>query len=29
MTWKVMQGDIREQFMLIPKKSAQCVVTSP
>ncbi len=27
--WKVMQGDVREQLVLIPENSIQCVITSP
>ena len=29
MTWKVLQGDVREKLAELPEKSVQCVVTSP
>ncbi len=29
MTWKVLQGDVREKLAELPEKSVQTVVTSP
>jgi len=29
MTWKVLQGDVRDKLAELPEKSVQCVVTSP
>ena len=29
MTWKIIQGDVRDKLAELPEKSVQCVVTSP